>query len=59
MDIIKRKPKSETVKWVNFVIPKSMYEQLKIKAYSEGFSIYSLMKSLVISYLNDNISGLK
>ena len=59
MVIIKRKTKSETVKWVNFVIPNSMYEQLKTKAYSEGFSIYSLMKSLVISYLNDNISGLK
>jgi hypothetical protein len=47
--------KVEKVKWVNFVIPASLYEKLKIKAYSEGFSVYSLMKSLVISYLNDTI----
>jgi len=53
MDKIKRK--SDKVKWVNFVVPSSIYEALKTKAYSEGFSVYSLMKSLVLSYLNDNI----
>jgi hypothetical protein len=57
MDTNKRNPKK--VKWVNFVIPSYMYEQLKTKAYSEGFSVSSLMKSLVISYLNNNISGSK
>ncbi len=46
-----------TSKWLNFTVPFPIYKKLKEKAYSEGFSLYGIMRALVINYVNEDSDG--